>query len=52
MFGLKELYFLPNIATNLSKNNDFANSVHLNINMSSYKENLKIKYVLFTLGKK
>ena len=26
IFGLKEPYFLPNIATNLSKNNDFANS--------------------------
>ena len=36
ILGLKEPYFLPNIATNLSKNNDFANSVHLSIDMSSY----------------
>ena len=28
--------FLPNIATNLSKNNDFDNSVRLSIAMSSY----------------
>ena len=27
IFGLKEPYFLQNIATNLSKNNDFANSL-------------------------
>ena len=36
IFELKEPYFMPNIATNLSKNNDFANSVHLSIDMSSY----------------
>ena len=27
IFGLKETYFLPNIATNLPKNNDFAKSL-------------------------
>ena len=35
---LKEPYFLPNIATNLSKNNDFANSVHLLIDRMRNKE--------------
>ena len=49
MFGLKEPYFLPDVATNLSKNTDFATSVHLSIDMSCYW-NLKIKYVLFTIG--
>ena len=29
IFGLKEPYFLPNIATNLSKENEFANSASL-----------------------
>ena len=27
MFGLKDPYFLPNIATTLSKNDDFANKI-------------------------
>ena len=36
MFGLKEPYILPKIATNLSENNNFANSLHLNIDMSFY----------------
>ena len=31
---LKEQYFLPKFATNLSKNNDFVNSVRLSIDMS------------------
>ena len=33
---LEPYFFEKNIATNLSKNNDFANSVHLSIDMSSY----------------
>ena len=36
IFWTKRAIFLPNSATNLSKNNDFANSVHLNVNMASY----------------
>ena len=32
--------------------NNFANSVHLSIDMLSYKETLKIKYVLFTIENK
>ena len=35
-FWTKEPYFLSNIATNLSKNNDFAKSVHYSIDRSSY----------------
>ena len=48
IFGLKEPYFLLDIATNLSKNNDFANSVHLSIDIMSYSETINIKHVLFT----
>ena len=50
--GYNPAYFLQNIATNLLKNNDFATSVCLSIDMSSYQENLKIKYALFTIGNK
>ena len=42
--GVKEPYFLPNIATDLSKNNDFASSVHLSIDMSSYYKTLCFIY--------
>ena len=42
---------MPNIATNLSKNNDFAYSVHLSFDMSSYYENLEIDMVYLRLKK-
>ena len=52
-FWTKRAIFLAKYCNKIvKKNNDFANSVHLSIDMSSYQENLKIKYVLFTIGNK